>query len=62
MINQMVLATYLKKLGYAHTVCSNGREALDRFCAPDAPPVDVIIMDIEMPVRSRSALLLSYAP
>jgi CheY-like chemotaxis protein len=54
-INQMVLATYCKKLGYAHTVCSNGLEAVERYTAA---PVPLIIMDIEMPVR----LPVRYAP
>jgi two-component system sensor histidine kinase/response regulator len=43
----MVLATYLKKLGYEHTVCSNGKEAVNHFMAGKG---DVIIMDIEMPI------------
>jgi CheY-like chemotaxis protein len=46
-INQKVLATYLKKLGYANTVCSDGREAIELY---KRHHYECIIMDIEMPI------------
>jgi CheY-like chemotaxis protein len=50
-INQKVLATYLRKLGYSYSICSNGREAVDRFAEGG---IDAVFMDIEMPVRASS--------
>jgi two-component system sensor histidine kinase/response regulator len=47
-INQMVLATYLKKLGYTYSACANGREAVDAFAGGRG--ADAVIMDMEMPV------------
>lgn len=52
-INQKVLITYLKRLGYPAIVCSNGQEAVDKFRASKKKKkeeIGCIIMDIEMPV------------
>jgi CheY-like chemotaxis protein len=54
-INQMVLSTYLKKLGYTYSACANGREAVDCFVAEQ---IDAVIMDMEMPVRALHPLNL----
>ncbi|GAM87644.1 hypothetical protein ANO11243_056710 [Dothideomycetidae sp. 11243] len=59
-INQKVLRNQLSRLGHQVSVASNGQEALDFMrttrlwhgCGPDAAPLDVILMDIEMPVMN----------
>ena len=50
-INQNIMRTYLKKLGYAFTVVGNGQEALDMVINKnEGGTVDVILMDCEMPI------------
>ncbi|KAK9894926.1 hypothetical protein P389DRAFT_86410 [Cystobasidium minutum MCA 4210] len=50
-INQNIMKTYLKKLGYHYTIVNNGQEVLDTFVnKTHEPPIDVILMDCEMPV------------
>lgn len=48
-INQNIMKTYLKKLGYNFTIVSNGQEVLDTFVnKPQEVPIDVILMDCEV--------------
>ena len=47
--NQMVALQMLRALGPSVTICSDGIEALERF---DEGPVDLVIVDIEMPRMS----------
>ncbi|GAA5852766.1 hypothetical protein JCM9279_003962 [Rhodotorula babjevae] len=59
-VNQRVLMRQLKMSGYDVTVANNGQEALDELMADslrisagkssDKTPIDVVLMDIEMPV------------
>lgn len=53
-INQNIMKTYLKKLGYQYTIVNNGQEVLDTFVnkAHDVP-IDVILMDCEVSVEYR---------
>ena len=46
-INQVVARGFLKALGYACSVVSNGREAVEVLCAPHA--YDMVMMDWQMP-------------
>lgn len=47
-INQKVIKSYLEKIGFSNVnVVANGQEALDFL---DDNPVDIIFMDIQMPV------------
>ncbi|MCJ1390449.1 hypothetical protein MMC18_003308 [Xylographa bjoerkii] len=48
-INLQYLAKNLKKLGYQYTLCTNGKEILDKFCEPGST-IDCCILDISMPV------------
>ncbi|MCJ1399034.1 hypothetical protein MMC11_002236 [Xylographa trunciseda] len=48
-INLQYLAKNLKKLGYQYTLCTNGKELLDKFCEPGSI-IDCCIVDISMPV------------
>ncbi|BGP42546.1 hypothetical protein JCM10450v2_006649 [Rhodotorula kratochvilovae] len=60
LINQRVLLRQLKTAGYEVTVANHGKEALDILMADDEkaaagnnadkPPIDAVLMDIEMPV------------
>jgi len=54
LINQKVLARQLSLKGYDTEVASNGREALDYLYGlkQTSRPIDVTLMDIEMPVLS----------
>lgn len=51
-INLQHLAKQLKMLGYQYTLCSNGREILDKFCEPDSI-IDCCVLDMSMPVMGR---------
>ena len=53
-INLQYLAKHLKKLGYRYTLCTNGKEILDKFCAPDSL-IDCCILDMSMPIMGMSA-------
>lgn len=48
-INLRHLAKNLDALGYKYTLCTNGKEALDKFRDPDSI-IDVVICDMSMPV------------
>ena len=47
--NRQLLARLLGKLGHEPVEAANGREALERLRDEDAPPIDVILLDIVMP-------------
>lgn len=48
-LNQKVMAKYLDNLGYNYVMTNDGLEALERFQAKDLPPIDFVLLDIEMP-------------
>ncbi|TKA67901.1 hypothetical protein B0A49_10005 [Cryomyces minteri] len=48
-INLKHLSKHLTTLHYAHVLCANGQEAVDRFCAHDSA-IDAVIIDMSMPV------------
>ncbi|MFZ5617776.1 MAG: response regulator [Pseudomonadota bacterium] len=45
-VNQMVIASMLEKIGCKATIASNGREAVDRYAEADFA---IVLMDISMP-------------
>lgn len=47
--NQMVIQLILSRQGYKVFITSNGQEAID-FIQSDEAPVDIILMDVSMPV------------
>lgn len=49
LINQRILANYVKPLGWDYQIAENGLEALSSF---EEKVFDVILMDIEMPVMN----------
>ena len=48
-INRMLLAELIKKLGYKYSQASNGQEALEKL---KTDQIDLVLMDIEMPVMN----------
>jgi CheY-like chemotaxis protein len=48
-INLQYLAKHLTTLGYQYTLCTNGKEMVDKFCDPDST-IDCCILDMSMPV------------
>ena len=46
---RQLLARLLRGLGHEPVEAADGRQALDRLRDPDAPPIDVILLDILMP-------------
>lgn len=49
-INSMIAEELLTQAGAQVKTVENGRQAVDYFLDPDAEPVDLILMDIRMPV------------
>jgi class 3 adenylate cyclase/DNA-binding NarL/FixJ family response regulator len=47
--NRQLLARLLRRLGHEPVEAADGREALDRLRDTEAPPIDVILLDIVMP-------------
>jgi class 3 adenylate cyclase/DNA-binding NarL/FixJ family response regulator len=47
--NRQLLARLLRGIGHEPVEAEDGRQALDRLRDPDAPPIDVILLDILMP-------------
>ena len=47
-VNQKVISSMLKKLGFKPTLANNGQEALDQLATGYQP--DIILMDCQMPV------------
>jgi len=54
-INLQYIAKHLKMLGYQYTLCTNGKEILDKFCEPDST-IDCCILDMSMPVMGKSVV------
>jgi CheY-like chemotaxis protein len=48
-INRILLAELIKKLGYKYSQAANGKEALEKL---ESDKIDLILMDIEMPVMN----------
>jgi adenylate cyclase len=48
--NRQLVARLLRGLGHEPVEAENGQDALDRLRDPDVPPIDVILLDILMPV------------
>jgi signal transduction histidine kinase/CheY-like chemotaxis protein len=48
--NQRLISFLLKKAGAEVQIAENGREAVERLMAADLPPVDLVLMDMQMPV------------
>ena len=59
--NRQLLARLLRKIGHEPVEAENGREALDRLADPGEPPVDVILLDIVMPVMDGYETLAALA-
>lgn len=50
LLNQKVMRKQLTRAGLNVAVANHGQEALDYIYGNDRPPLDVVLMDIEMPV------------
>jgi signal transduction histidine kinase/CheY-like chemotaxis protein/HPt (histidine-containing phosphotransfer) domain-containing protein len=50
LVNQKVVLAILRKKGYQIDVANDGREALNKLTAADAPKYDLVLMDVQMPV------------
>jgi len=59
--NRQLLARLLKGLGHEPVEAGDGREALERLRQADAPPIDVILLDILMPVMDGYETLAALA-
>ena len=55
-INLQYLGKSLKKLGYQHILCSNGKELLDRFCEYGST-IDCCILDMSMPIMGMFGIV-----
>jgi signal transduction histidine kinase/CheY-like chemotaxis protein len=49
-INQQIAVELLEGAGATVTVANHGREAVEMLSGPGAPPFDVVLMDLQMPV------------
>jgi len=59
--NRQLLARLLKGLGHEPVEAGDGRAALERLRQADAPPIDVILLDILMPVMDGYETLAELA-
>jgi len=59
--NRQLLARLLKGLGHEPVEAGDGRAALERLRQADAPPIDVILLDILMPVMDGYETLAALA-
>lgn len=50
LVNQRVMRKQLLRAGLSVEVANHGQEALDYIYKAERPPLDVVLMDIEMPV------------
>lgn len=46
------LSKNLTTLGYEHVLCTNGKEALDKY-TEDGSEIDAVIIDMSMPVMGK---------
>jgi adenylate cyclase len=59
--NRQLLARLLRGIGHETVEAEDGQKALDRLRDPDAPPIDVILLDIIMPVMDGYETLAALA-
>jgi class 3 adenylate cyclase/CheY-like chemotaxis protein len=59
--NRQLLGRLLSGLGHEPVEAGDGQEALDRLRDADAPPIDVILLDIVMPVMDGYETLAALA-
>lgn len=60
LVNQKVMSKQLQNAGYSVSVANHGHEALDHilsthFHPPSTSPLDVVLMDVEMPIMDGLA-------
>ncbi|TPX57403.1 hypothetical protein PhCBS80983_g03854 [Powellomyces hirtus] len=48
--NRMILSQFLKKMGISYLAANDGQQAFDMYAASNYPPIDFVLMDIQMPV------------
>jgi adenylate cyclase len=56
-VNRLMLSRLLSSLGHEAVEVDNGRLALERLRAADAPPIDVVLLDLVMPELDGYATL-----
>ncbi|MCZ4306701.1 PAS domain S-box protein [Zoogloeaceae bacterium G21618-S1] len=49
LVNLLIAETLLAEQGVLVDTAGTGREAVDRVMRPGAPPIDVVLMDVQMP-------------
>ena len=59
--NRQLLARLLRRIGHEPVEAGDGRQALDRLRDPAEPPIDVILLDIVMPVMDGYETLAAIA-
>jgi class 3 adenylate cyclase len=59
--NRQLLARLLRGIGHETVEAEDGQQALDRLRDPAAPPIDVILLDIVMPVMDGYETLAALA-
>jgi class 3 adenylate cyclase/CheY-like chemotaxis protein len=59
--NRQLLSRLLRGIGHEPVEAEDGRQALDRLRDPDQPPIDVILLDIVMPVMDGYQTLEALA-
>jgi adenylate cyclase len=59
--NRQLLGRLLRGIGHEPVEAEDGRQALDRLRDPDQPPIDVILLDIVMPVMDGYETLAALA-
>ena len=59
--NRQLLARLLRRIGHEPVEAGDGQQALDRLRDPAEPPIDVILLDIVMPVMDGYETLAAIA-